>query len=313
MLSQHHRAYFNGSAAAHHKIVCTNCGIEGHVYRSCLSPVTSYGIIAVRGLRQIPLTGTSDTVAGIDSSTPIQFLLICRKDSLAFVEFIRGKYSLTEELYGKSASHTAGNSPHKCGESETYLGSLLRGMTMAEHVKLLTLSFADLWRSVWGDTSKNHKSDYEQSEKKFEVLRPQLAALTAKYATTWTEPEWGFPKGRRNPHETDIACALREFHEETGLRRENLDILQNTETIEENFMGSNRIHYCHKYYIAHCDLSGDLVLNKDNPHMAREVSDLQWLTLDQALAKIRPDNVEKREILLKVGRIIRNYCPVLTC
>lgn len=292
MLSQHHRVYFNSSAAGHHKIVCTNCGIEGHVYRSCLSPVTSYGIIAVRGLRQIPLTGTSDTVAGIDSSVPIQFLLICRKDSLAFVEFIRGKYSLTED---------------------TYLGSLLRGMTLAEHVKLLTMSFSDLWRSVWGDTSKNHKSDYEQSEKKFEALRPQLAVLTAKYMTTWTEPEWGFPKGRRNPHETDIACALREFHEETGLRRENLDILQNTETIEENFMGSNRIHYCHKYYIAHCDLSGDLVLNKDNPHMAREVSDLQWFTLDQALAKIRPDNVEKREILLKVGRIIRNYCPVLTC
>lgn len=306
MLSQ--RSYF---AAPHHKIVCTNCGIEGHVYRSCLAPVTSYGIIAVRGLNQIPLTGASDTVAGVDSTAPLQFLLICRKDSLSFVEFIRGKYSLAGSMdavdpSGRGFQATAGAS------SESYLGSLLRGMTLAEHVKLLTMSFADLWRSVWGDTSKNHKSDYEQSEKKFEALKPHLAALTAKYKTSWTEPEWGFPKGRRNPHETDIACALREFHEETGLRRENLDILQNTETIEENFMGSNRIHYCHKYYIAHCDVSGDLVVNKDNPHMAREISDIQWLTLDQALAKIRPDNVEKREILLKVGRIIRNFCPVLT-
>ena len=27
---------------------CTNCGLSGHFFRNCMSPVTSYGIIAVK-------------------------------------------------------------------------------------------------------------------------------------------------------------------------------------------------------------------------------------------------------------------------
>jgi 8-oxo-dGTP pyrophosphatase MutT (NUDIX family) len=33
---------------------------------------------------------------------------------------------------------------------------------------------------------------------------------------SWEEPEWGFPKGRRDTQESDWVCALREFKEETG-------------------------------------------------------------------------------------------------
>jgi hypothetical protein len=44
--------------------------------------------------------------------------------------------------------------------------------------------------------------------------------------------------------------------------------------------------------------------------MMREIGDIRWCTLNDALEKIRPENVEKREILLKVARILRNFCPV---
>jgi NADH pyrophosphatase NudC (nudix superfamily) len=44
--------------------------------------------------------------------------------------------------------------------------------------------------------------------------------------------------------------------------------------------------------------------------MAREIGDIGWFTLEEALAKIRPESVEKRELVLKVGRILRNFCPV---
>ena len=33
----------------------------------------------------------------------------------------------------------------------------------------------------------------------------------------YESPEWGFPKGRRNMHESDLDCAKREFEEETGI------------------------------------------------------------------------------------------------
>ena len=51
--------------------------------------------------------------------------------------------------------------------------------------------------------------------------------------TQWDSPEWGFPKGRRNHQETDIACAIREWEEETGFRRESLKIIKNLCPFEE--------------------------------------------------------------------------------
>ena len=90
---------------------CTNCGLSGHVFRNCLSPVTSYGLIAVRYMNDnnaSSLFSKSTTISNGNDS--IQFLLIQRKDSLSFVEFIRGKYNPYED---------------------EYIGRLLRGMTGA--------------------------------------------------------------------------------------------------------------------------------------------------------------------------------------
>ena len=53
-------------------------------------------------------------------------------------------------------------------------------------------------------------------------------------------------------------------------------------------------------------------MNINNPHMVREIGGIQWCSLDEAISKIRPDNVEKREILLKAGKIMRNFHPVHT-
>jgi 8-oxo-dGTP pyrophosphatase MutT (NUDIX family) len=235
----------------------------------------------------------SKTTTITNSSDSIQFLLIQRKDSISFVEFIRGKYNPYEE---------------------EYLGRLIRGMTQKEQTNLLSKSFDELWQSVWGESLslKSHKNDYDSSEKKFSIIKAKIPALISTNASKWIEPEWGFPKGRRNPHETDINCAIREFQEETGVHRQDFTIIQNTYPISETFFGSNQVHYCHKYYIAICNKSVEVEMNIHNPHMAREIGNIQWCSLDEAISKIRPDNVEKREILLKAGKIMRNFYPVPT-
>ena len=46
--------------------------------------------------------------------------------------------------------------------------------------------------------------------------------------------------------------------------------------------------------------------------MAREIGDIQWFSLEDAISKIRPDNIEKREILLKAGKIMKNFHPLMT-
>jgi 8-oxo-dGTP pyrophosphatase MutT (NUDIX family) len=273
---------------------CTNCGLTGHVFRNCLSPVTSYGIIAIRyldDLNNLSLYSKSTNINnGIDN---IQFLLIQRKDSLSFVEFIRGKYNPNDD---------------------EYIGRLLRNMTFSEHVLLMTSTFDQLWNAVWGETSnlKTHKNDYENSERKYSQIYSKLHYLVKNNPTKWTEPEWGFPKGRRNPHETDINCAVREFQEETSLKRNEFHIIQNTFPISETFFGSNQVHYCHKYYIAICNKEIEVKMMMENPHMAREIGAIQWCSLDEAISKIRPDNVEKREVLLKAGKIMRNFHPIST-
>jgi 8-oxo-dGTP pyrophosphatase MutT (NUDIX family) len=187
-------------------------------------------------------------------------------------------------------------------------------MTKDEQNKILNMSFDDLWYGVWGESSsvKSHKNDYDTSERKFATIKDMLPQLISENPSKWLEPEWGFPKGRRNPHESDLNCAMREFQEETGLQRNEFSIIQNTFPISETFFGSNQVHYCHKYYIAICNKSVEVKMNMNNPHMAREIGAIKWCYLDEAISKIRPDNIEKREILLKAGKIMRNFYPITT-
>jgi 8-oxo-dGTP pyrophosphatase MutT (NUDIX family) len=269
---------------------CSNCGMNGHIFRNCISPVTSYGIIAIKGLNRDIYHTNKTHITGKDSNS-IKYLLIQRKDSLSFVEFIRGKYQ-----------------PHQL----EYIGTLLKGMTILEHEKLRTMQFDKLWESVWGEASKTHRSDFENSEKKYQLISDKIGELLDIYNTNWKEAEWGFPKGRRNTRESDIGCAIREFQEETNLKRGEFHLVQNTMPISETFFGSNNVHYCHKYYIGVCNDNIDVIMNKNNPHMTREIGDIRWLTLEEALSKIRPDNIEKREIILKTASILRNFCPVDT-
>lgn len=53
------------------------------------------------------------------------------------------------------------------------------------------------------------------------ILRchPQLSFLLMKHAA-----RWDLPKGHVDPGESDLACALRELHEETGITADDIDL-----------------------------------------------------------------------------------------
>jgi hypothetical protein len=86
---------------------CNNCGKQGHSFHQCKLPVTSYGIIVFRS-----------------SENGLQFLMIRRKDSFGYIDFIRGKYS-----------------PYNIYQIQ----NIVNEMSILEKQKILTEPFNKLW------------------------------------------------------------------------------------------------------------------------------------------------------------------------
>ena len=124
------------------------------------------------------------------------------------------------------------------------------------------------------------------------------------HRSKYSEPEWGFPKGRRNNCEKDIDCAIREFEEETGMKRENIQFVQNIYTLEENFTGSNLKSYKHKYYLAYIPFEKS---RKMSNFQKSEIGDMKWFSIDMCLNTIRDYNFEKKDIVKRVHYIVSNY------
>jgi 8-oxo-dGTP pyrophosphatase MutT (NUDIX family) len=183
--------------------------------------------------------------------------------------------------------------------------ALVDQATVDERQQLQTRPFPDLWRDLWnGAASRRYHQEYEQARAKFEVLRNsgRLAIFCTASTTAWTEPEWGFPKGRRSSAETEIKCALRETREEAGVPAEKLTVLATEAPLLEEYRGSNGICYRHRYWLASAPADLAAIMDPTNVDQRREVSDVRWCSLEEALALIRPYNVEKRAVLLTAAQ-----------
>jgi ADP-ribose pyrophosphatase YjhB (NUDIX family) len=258
---------------------CNNCGKHGnHTYINCKHPITSIGIVAFR-------------------RTPnIEFLMIRRKDTLGYVDFIRGKYQLSD------LSH---------------IRNIIDEMTLDEKSRLLTLEFKQLWCDMWGGfTNSQYCGEEAQSRDKFQQLKNgvkfrtnayQLEDIIKNSPTKWEHAEWGFPKGRRNNQERDIPCAIRESFEETGYAFDPADIVQNIMPYEEVFMGSNFKCYKHKYFIARARNE----MRQTGAYERSEVSKIKWMSYEKCMQKIRPYNIEKKKILQNVHAVLEKYKVLL--
>ena len=263
------------------KIYCGNCGNMGHTYRRCKFPITSCGVI----LYKINPAYLED-----NSLDKYQYLLIQRKDTLGFVEFMRGKY---DEL------------------NKDYIIKLFETMTIGEVDRINNHTFDELWNMLWLNKNiKQYQTEYEISKKKFLNLKESkyfsFSKLLEVSKIQYIEKEWGFPKGRRNLKETDYDCALREFEEETNYQEEDYSILRNIKPVEEIFYGSNNIKYKHIYYIAKSVRTKELGVDPNNYFQFTEVSNIAWFTLQESLERIRPYNVEKKAVLSKVNKLLFN-------
>lgn len=248
--------------------LCRNCGQNGHVHRDCPHPITSFGIICYR----------------IKPNNSIEYLMIQRKDSLSFMEFIRGKYEIHQD---------------------DYIKMLLSGMTINERKMLLIKPFDYLWNYVWYQNSApKQTSEFNIAKNKFDNLKPKLSQLLQNSISHFVDPEWGFPKGRRKIKEEDVDCAVREFNEETGINPTSIN-LEKLSPFEEIFYGTNKVLYRHVYYIASLPYSSNkLHINPKNYNQIREVRDISWLSFKECLNKIRDHNHERKKLFTEVHKKI---------
>jgi len=164
--------------------------------------------------------------------TTNRVILIQRKHTIGFIEFIRGKYDV--------------NNPE-------YIIKLFNMMTFDEKRLLREYNNFDTIRLVIGlKRDLHYKNEYDDAKQKYTELQKNnlINKLLDKSYTKWTSPEWGLPKGRRNYKEYEIECAIREFSEETGIKYKYINVYRNVKPLEEIYKGINGVVYKHIYYLA---------------------------------------------------------------
>lgn len=260
------------------KYFCNNCGSEGHVFSKCNEPITSLGVIAYR--------------FNTDKNE-YQFILIKRKDSLGFVDFMRGKYDLYNVIY---------------------LRNIFDEMTLQEKQMILHKSFDELWEHMWKyrNISMRYKNEYNTSYKKYNKLKHgftirkqtiSLETLIQTSPTTWKDAEWEFPKGRRNYKESDYTSALREFQEETGIDCHELQVVMNIKPMDEVFIGSNFKCYKSRYFLCHIPYNTSLSFKKQDC----EVSSIGWYSFNEINELLRTTQSNKKDIIRNIYILLHDY------
>jgi 8-oxo-dGTP pyrophosphatase MutT (NUDIX family) len=255
---------------------CNNCGKQGHLYNQCKNPIISSGVIAFRKKKE-----------------KLEYLMICRKDSLGYVDFLRGKYP----LYNKD-----------------YILTLINEMTNKEKQNLLITEFSELWQGLWGDfvglqyrgEERSAKDKFIQMKRGIKICDTEgynLESIIVESDTSWDTPEWGFPKGRRNYQENDLTCGLREFQEETGYDKQSVNIIKNLIPFEETFVGSNLKSYKSIYFLGCIESTTDVL----ESYQKSEVSEIQWFSLDECNQHIRDYNIEKIDMICKINSLLEKY------
>lgn len=206
----------------------------------------------------------------------MELLMIRRRDSMSYTEFMRGKYE---------------------PENTSYVRRLLDNMTTKEIHGLKNLPFETLWAQLWL-FSDPHDHELDRAKQKFEAV----TSLIRQTKNGYPEPEWGFPKGRRFRGETDIGCAEREFAEETNIPRSAYMFVKDV-VFTETFLGTNGVPYEHKYFLAiltkpsECSIQQKFTVNQ-----RREISAIQWKTLSECRAVTRPHYTGRTEMLQNLAK-----------
>ena len=200
----------------------------------------------------------------------IKFLIICRKYSVEFSEFINGKYNKNKKY--------------------TY-DYFFNYMTKNEIEKIKHEKFINLWNFHWWNNIIS-KENYNKLKEKFTFVKNNIIFenLKCKYDNL----EWGFPKGKKIIGESNINCALREFEEETTLLKSDITIFKNIPSWKEIYLGTNNKKYINEYHYAF--IQNWLNFDFDKIKDSFEVWDIKWINYKDIDSYIRDYHIKKKNV-----------------
>jgi len=196
-----------------------------------------------------------------------QVLTIRGRLTYAFTEFVHGRYAMNDNA----------------------VRALLNNMSLEERMDCETLDFDILWRRIWGH--RGAASQYDTRRAKFHaswIARDRGAQLLRLLRQTRGvgPPRWEFPKGKRvSSREGDVACALREFWEETGIPSTAVRLLPGFRRVE-SYVHMDVLYVCVYFMAVPVRESAALDRPAANIDMRRgeqvsEVSDIKWMGLTE--------------------------------
>lgn len=262
-------------------IECSNCGKPGHTFKACINPITSYGMICFRI---------------IATENIIQYLLIQRRHSIAYIDFVKGRYSY---------------------ENINFLNMLFRNMVTRERENLRTKTFEEIWEDIWflNTDNKSYRSEHNYAKRKFETIKAgftsannlhiSITSLLAANESTVTSLEWGFPKGRRNKGENNLHCAKREFTEETNYSENDVILIENIPPFSERFIGTNNTRYEYIYYVCRCKNEKPAEIYELNKSQIAEIGNIAWVTFEEAVKILDHQFPQRQVILTKLNKILK--------
>jgi 8-oxo-dGTP pyrophosphatase MutT (NUDIX family) len=214
----------------------------------------------------------------------IKFMLVNRRHSLNYIDFIRGKYD---------------------EKDDDYIMNMCSYMSKNEIELIKNNSFNDLWVNLWLKNAhkKKYNDEMNLSRTKFNYIKNNN--LFTKITSDFEQTEWEVPKGRKNFNETNINCAIREFKEETSIIQSQYFILNCLDPIHDIFTGTDNKQYRHIFYTS--------VINNDIDNIdyhSNEINSVKWFNWSDLHNIIRPYNQTKINILTSIFIFIVNVCEM---
>lgn len=230
-----------------------------------MTMITSYGIALVKKNKIN------------NNKNRYEILMIKKRLTYAYIAFVKG-------IYNKN--------------NDNELLKLFNNMTVDEKFCIMSLNFNIMWYKSTLTLPYQNKfiskdiSKFEKYKLKFEknfLYDNGKRLLNLIMKSKSSKKVWEMPKGTNNKNESNINAAMREFYEETNIKKNKYKLLYNINPITYIFTDEN-ITYKYVYYIAvMLDNKYQLSLEFKANSNIMEITELKFFGLDE-LKLINIDN-----------------------